>query len=110
MNPSFDNNVFQALVAAMHGGPAANDTRMAALITSPEQAYAVQDALVRALDAERSAADAPPAWKSGGPSRAATQTHSQLPAFGVRPSGSDMQGLHLRQPGISTSIRYTTRH
>lgn len=104
MNPSFDKDVFQALVAAMRGGPAANDTRMAALITSPEQAYAVQDALVQALDAQWPATGAPPSWKSGAPSRAATQTHSQLPAYGVRPSGSDMQGLHLRQPGIEAEI------
>lgn len=109
MNPSIENDVLRSLQDALRGGPAIDDTRMAALITSPTQAYAVQDALVQALDAQRPATDAPPAWKSGGPSRDATQTHSQLPAYGVRPSGSDMQGLHLRQPGIEAEIALRLR-
>ncbi len=77
---------------------------MSSLVTSGEDAYAVQAALVEALDAEQPADGAPPAWKSGGPSRVATLTHARLPRTCVRPSGSDMRGLHLRQPGIEAEL------
>lgn len=77
---------------------------MAPLVTNADEAYELQEALVHALDRERPGQGLPPSWKSGGPSRNTTLTHSQLPAYGVRSSGSNMQGLHLRQPGIEAEI------
>ncbi len=103
MNPSVET-VSLALFRAFRGGPALDSARMSSLVTSAQDAYAVQDALVHALDAQRPGPGAPPAWKSGGPSRTATLTHSRLPCAGVRPSGSNMRDLHLRQPGIEAEV------
>lgn len=103
MSTPLEDDVSRLLLKAFRGGPALDDRRMAALITSEAQAYAVQDALVRALNTSPDAGG-PPCWKSGGPSREAIQTHSPLPADGVRRSGSHLQGLHLRHPGIEAEI------
>jgi hypothetical protein len=104
MSASAENDVASALKNAYLGGPAADDARMASLIQSPAQAYAVQDALVRALDQAQPGAYPSTCWKSGGPSRDATLTNAQLPAWGVRPSGSSLQGLHLRRPAFEAEI------
>ena len=93
--------VFQSLLAAWRGGPAADDQALAGALASPEAAYAVQARLVAALDGVAAGARH---WKSGGPARDATLTHAPLPARGVRPDGADLTDLHLRHRGIEAEI------
>jgi 2-keto-4-pentenoate hydratase len=100
---TFDSVTF-ALLEAYRGGPAADDAALAPLVADSSQAYAVQDALVRALDADAGAAAMHGYWKSGGPSRSQPLTHAALPAAGVRPAGSSVAGLHLRRPLIEAEV------
>lgn len=109
MNSSIEN-LSLALVEAFRSGPALDDAAFAPVIASAEDAYAVQAAVVTALNAQRPTPGMAPAWKSGGPSRSATLTHSPLPLDGVRPSGCDMRGLLLRTPGIEAEIALRLRH
>jgi 2-keto-4-pentenoate hydratase len=97
-------SVTSALLQAYRGGPAADDAALAPLVTDPSQAYAVQDAVVRALDADAGATAMRGYWKSGGPSRSQPLTHAALPAAGVRPAGSGTAGLHLRRPLIEAEV------
>jgi 2-keto-4-pentenoate hydratase len=97
-------SVTSNLLQAYRGGPAADDAALASLITQAPQAYAVQEALVRALDAEAGPSALHHYWKSGGSSRSQPLTHAALPAAGVRPSGSNTAGLHLRRPLIEAEV------
>lgn len=93
--------VVDALLRARQGGPAADDQALAARVSSPEQAYLIQERTVARLDAS----DALPRhWKSGGPTRADTMRHAPLPAAGVRRSGAAMDDLPLRHRWIEVEI------
>jgi 2-keto-4-pentenoate hydratase len=96
--------VAHTLQQAWRGGPAADDVALAAALKTPADAYAVQDRLLAGLDGP--GAGTPRWWKSGGPSRDAALTHAPLPAGGVRPSGSDTAGLHLRSHLIEAEVAF----
>ncbi len=87
-------SVAAALIAAREQQRPADAAPLADILTSAEQAYAVQALVLRALDGP-DAATVPRHWKSGGPSRTATLTHAPLPASGVRNSPADMRDLHF---------------
>jgi 2-keto-4-pentenoate hydratase len=64
----------------------------------------VQEALVRALDARLPAQGAAPAWKSGGPSRAAELTHAALPPQRVWASPADARASHFNLRLIEAEV------
>jgi len=70
-------------------------------------AYRVQDEVARAMGWFDG--DAPSAWKSGGPSRAAALTHAPLPPAGVRPSPTSFDDLRLHAPGIEAEVALRLR-
>jgi hypothetical protein len=82
-----------ALVAALRhardGGPLVDDTAWQPQVTTPAQAYAVQDRLFGALDPGPVARH----WKSGAASTADPLRHAPLPSAGVRTSGADLSDL-----------------
>jgi 2-keto-4-pentenoate hydratase len=88
----------QALLQARRGGrpvpaPALGDA---------DAAYAVQQAVARALAWFDDGA--PRAWKSGGPSREAVQTHAALPPDGVWVSPADARRQTWQLRGIEAEI------
>lgn len=95
----------EQLALAWQGGPALASADWSSCLSTPEQAYAVQDGL-----AERLAwrlAGRPQFWKSGGPNRQSPLSHAPLAPVGVRsaaegtPSFAD---LRLRQAGAEAEI------
>ncbi len=102
MNSTAIETVAAALLAARTLRRPADATALAAALTRPEQAYAVQTRVAQALDG------AAPAiarhWKSGGPSREATLTHAPLPSGGVRTSPADMRDLHFNLRLIEAEV------
>jgi 2-keto-4-pentenoate hydratase len=94
--------IVQQLLRAHQGGPLADDQAALAHVTTLEQAYAVQERLYTALG--HALDEVPRYWKSGGPSRNDPMRHAPLPLAGVRPSGSKLDGLHLRNYWIEAEI------
>jgi len=107
--PSSLGPVTSALLQACRGGPAADDARLSPLVTSVQEAYRVQEALVRALDTVPASSPTAKCWKSGGPSRKQPLTHAPLPCVGVRRTGSNMAGLHLRSPAVEAEVALRLR-
>lgn len=96
MNPV--DTAIQALLEARRGArpPAAP------VLPDAEAAYAVQAGVAAALGWF---ADGPPrAWKSGGPSRQAPQTHAPLPPAGVWASPADARAQAFRLRGIEAEV------
>jgi len=94
--------VAQTLLAARQAGSAPADAaRLALRVTSPDDAYAIQDWLLRSVEGT---AAMPRHWKSGGPSRDAPLTHAPLPAGGVMNNPADARKLPLRQLRIEAEI------
>ncbi|HVE53911.1 MAG TPA: fumarylacetoacetate hydrolase family protein [Ramlibacter sp.] len=89
------------LLRAHRGGPAADDQSAQPLIATLEQAYVVQERLYAALG---NPAGVPPYWKSGGPTRTDPMRHAPLPVAGVRPSGSALEGLQLRNRWVEAEV------
>lgn len=93
--------VVQDLLRAHGGGPAADDQAAQARVSSLDEAYSIQEQLFAALG---NPPGVPRYWKSGGPSRSDAMRHAPLPVAGVRPSGSGLDGLHLRHRWIETEV------
>ncbi|MBE7369031.1 fumarylacetoacetate hydrolase family protein [Ramlibacter pallidus] len=94
-------NVVDLLRRAHQGGPAADETAALPHVTSLDEAYAVQEGLYAALGHPPGVA---PYWKSGAPTRSDAMRHAPLPVAGVRPSGSGVEGLHLRHRWIEAEV------
>lgn len=77
--------VAEAILLARNTGRRADDHALQQCLASEEEAYAVQDRVVRALGVVGAVAQH---WKSGSPSRAEAPKHSPLPPVGVLGSGS----------------------
>lgn len=73
-----------ALVRARRQGECLDATAWQSCIRDAADAYAVQDAVMEALDGSAPAV----AWKSGGPSREAVLTHAPLPSASLLPGGA----------------------
>lgn len=97
--------VARALLDA-RSGDAADSHAMQALVRTPEDAYRVQEALMRQLDP---GAGTPLYWKSGGPSRAAVLTHAPLANSGILASGCDASALRFRLRLIEGEIALRLR-
>lgn len=95
--------VVDALLRAHAGGPAADDGAALPLVSSLEEAYAVQEQLYAAL-VPGSASTVAPYWKSGGPTRADPMRHAPLPPAGVRSSPCDARELPLRNRWIEAEV------
>ncbi len=95
------DNLVQSLLRAHQGGPTVDDQAAQVLVTSLEQAYALQEQLYAALGHALGVARY---WKSGGPSRSDPMRHAPLPLAGVRPSGNALEGLHLRHRWIEAEV------
>lgn len=70
-------------------------------LANTAEAYAVQDAVIAALDGSASPARY---WKSGGSSRETVLTHAPLPACGVRSAPIDFADLPFNTIGIEAEI------
>ena len=101
MTPTPKDAVFQSLLDAWRGGPAADDEALSGALADAEEAYTLQMRLVAALDGPVPGARH---WKSGGPSRETVLTHAPLPLHGVRADGADFSDLPLRRRGIEAEI------
>jgi 2-keto-4-pentenoate hydratase len=73
-----------------------------AVPANADAAYVVQDDVAQALG--WFGAQMPRYWKSGGPSRAAVQTHAALPPHGVWASPASAGDWHFTQRGIEAEI------
>jgi 2-keto-4-pentenoate hydratase len=94
--------VADALVQAWRQHRPADAAPLAALLQGPDDAYAVQEQVARAL--EWFDAPVPRHWKSGGPSRTAPLTHAALPPQGVRTSPADASGQHFNLRLIEAEV------
>lgn len=103
MAPDTDaiDTTVQHLLLAHQGGALADDQALQGLITTEDQAYAVQDRLLVALGEP---AACPPHWKSGGPSRANALKHAPLPPKGVRTTGASVSDLHLHHGWFEAEV------
>ena len=72
------------------------------LLASPEDAYAVQDAVGRAC--QWFDTPVPRYWKSGGPSRTGALTHAPLPPQHVWTSPADARGTHFNLRLIEAEV------
>lgn len=100
---AFLSVVADTLLRAHAGGPAADDAAALPLVSSLEEAYAVQEQLYAALVRD-SASTVAPCWKSGGPTRTDPMRHAPLPPAGVRPSPCDARALALRHRWIEAEV------
>lgn len=78
----------RALVLARRQGASLDVSPWTSVVQSPEDAYAVQETVLDALDGRPAVA-----WKSGGPSRGAMLTHAPLPSVGLLHSGATLAPL-----------------
>lgn len=101
LTPSQDA-IVQSLLRAHQGGPLADDQAAQAHVTTLEQAYAMQEQLYTALG--HAPHEVARYWKSGGPTRSDPMRHAPLPLAGVRPSGSTLDGLYLRNRWVEAEI------
>ncbi len=103
MNITPVQTVAAALIAARQARQPADDSALAALLTSAEQAYAVQALVAQTLPGTGRR----PAWKSGGPSRSAPLTHARLPDAGVwtSPAVTGQFHFHLRLIEAEIALR-----
>lgn len=78
----------RALVIARRRGESLDVSQWTSVVKTAQDAYAVQDAVLEALDGRPAAV-----WKSGGASREATLTHAPLPRAGLLRSGFTLAPL-----------------
>ena len=103
MSPPKIDAVVDALVRARRDGTLPLAAPLAGALSSAADAYAVQQAVARALG--WFAGDLPPRWwKAGGPSREAVLTHAPLPPAGVWTSPARAGDWPLRKRGIEAEI------
>jgi 2-keto-4-pentenoate hydratase len=101
MNENPIEAVTQALLRARRDRQCVDARAFEAALTSPEQAYAVQDAVASSLGWQASGAGY---WKSGGPSRQAQLTHAELPPAGVWSSPANAEDWPFTWRGIEAEI------
>ena len=94
--------VTQTLLQARARAELADAQPLAGSLSSPEDAYAVQQAVARQLGWFDHGA--PRAWKSGGPQRGAALTHAPLPPAGVWSSPARAGDWPLHTRGIEAEI------
>jgi len=78
----------RALVDARRQGHSLDESEWEAAVAATPDAYAVQEAVLDALDGQPALA-----WKSGGPSRESPLTHAPLPRAGLLRSGATLAPL-----------------
>lgn len=94
--------VVATLVAARRSGHPAPAAPLRAVLSTDDQAYAVQDAVAQALG--WFADGGPGYWKSGGASRDAVLSHAALPSAGVRVAGDTLADLSFHTPAVEAEI------
>ena len=100
--------VAQALLRARRERAPVPAAVLASTLPDAAAAYAVQDQLARTLDWF---GGAPPRhWKSGGPSRAAPQTHAPLPPAGVWVSPAQAGDWPFNLRGIEAEVALRLGH
>lgn len=93
--------VIDALLQARRSATPADALPLAASLSEPDQAYAVQVAVMAQLTGQPSV---PRHWKSGGPSRDLPLTHAPLPPDGVWTSPATAGDWPFHQRGIEIEI------
>jgi 2-keto-4-pentenoate hydratase len=101
MSPSNIDAVAHALIRARRDQVAADATAFATQLTTPAEAYAVQQRVVDELNGFD--VTAPPHWKSGGPDLHAI-THAPLPRSGVWASPAKSGAWNFHQRGVEVEI------
>jgi 2-keto-4-pentenoate hydratase len=100
--PSPVQTVADALLQAWRQQRPADAAPLERLLTGPDDAYAVQDAVARGLGWFTE--PVPRHWKSGGPSRQATLTHAPLPPQRVWTSPVDAGHEHFNLRLIEAEV------
>ncbi|MFC7461815.1 fumarylacetoacetate hydrolase family protein [Hydrogenophaga defluvii] len=93
--------VIDALLQARRSATPADALPLAASLSEPDQAYAVQVAVMAQLTGQPGV---PRHWKSGGPSRDLPLTHAPLPPDGVWASPATAGDWPFHQRGIEIEI------
>lgn len=93
--------VIDALLQARRSATPADALPLAASLSEPDQAYAVQVAVMAQLTGQPGV---PRHWKSGGPSRDLPLTHAPLPPDGVWTSPATAGDWPFHQRGIEIEI------
>lgn len=102
MDPTPDHQALAAaLLAARSGGPLPDAETFTATLRDADDAFAVQDLVLRGLGDDPARCRA---WKSGGPSRTATLTHAPLPTAGIVASGASAAHLPLIHRMIEAEV------
>ncbi len=101
-------SVADVLLRARSERQPADASPLAALLTSPQQAYAVQEAVAR--QAGWFAGGVPGHWKSGGPSRDKDLTHAPLPPRQVWASPADGRAVHFNVRLIEAEVALRLGH
>ena len=96
------STVARALVEARRRNTPADAAPLAALLSTPEAAYAVQARVAREL--EWFDAGVPRFWKSGGPRREGPITHAPLPPACVWASPADARAVHFNMRVVEAEI------
>lgn len=93
--------VIDALLQARRSATPADALPLAASLSGPDQAYAVQVAVMAQLTGQ---SGVPRHWKSGGPSRDLPLTHAPLPPAGVWASPANAGDWAFHQRGIEIEV------
>lgn len=94
--------VAAALLQAYRSHAPVDAAPLERLLSTPEDAYAVQDRVLRALDPQAGAVAR--YWKSGGASRPAALTHAPLPSPRVWPGPADASRAHFNLRLIEAEV------
>jgi 2-keto-4-pentenoate hydratase len=106
MTDSIDT-VADALLQARRDRAPIDAQPLSQLLTSPQQAYAVQDAAAKKAGWFDGF---PRYWKSGGPSKDKELAHAPLPPEGVRMSPADASGQHFNLRLVEAEVALRLGH
>ena len=101
------HEVAQALLAARRAGQAANAEPFAAALASPDEAFAVQELVARALPGPQPALARH--WKTGATGVDGIAPHAALPDEGVWPSGHDARRWPFRHRLVEAEVALRLR-
>lgn len=101
MSPELEK-VAASLLQARRTQTPADAAPLERLLSTPEEAYAVQEQVLRALDPQAGAVAR--YWKSGGAARPAVLTHAPLPAPQVWPSPADGSASHFNMRLVEAEV------
>lgn len=101
------HQVAEALLAARRAGPAADAEPFSTALANPDDAFAVQEIVARAMRGTQPAL--PRHWKTGATGRDGIAPHAALPDEGIWPSGHDARGWPFRHRLVEAEVALRLR-